>query len=58
MDQLLGNEFREGLRRQQVQGHGQRDRQSNPGQRPGQGGTENSGDIMGIPGEYFKSENV
>lgn len=50
VDQLLGNDFREGLRRNQGQFQGQRGGQSRgTGQRGTQGSSDTSGDIMGIP---------
>lgn len=51
VDQLLGNEFREGLRRNPGQFQNQRRRQpqSSGGQGGTQGSNDTSGDIMGIP---------
>ena len=62
VDQVLGNDFRDGLRRHQGQGGaGGRNRgagaRSSQQQRQGQGGTaESSGDIMGIPGRQRRGE--
>lgn len=49
VDQVLGNDFRDGLRRHQEKGGQRRQGQGQGGQ--GQGG-DSSGDIMGIPGEW------